>query len=89
MGTREPGDQETRETREPGDQGNQEIQGNDTGKHRKERMRSDAIKKGNERAPHRALLKAVGVTDADMDKPFVAVVNSYVDIVPGLSLIHI
>jgi len=46
-------------------------------------MRSDAIKKGNERAPHRALLKAVGVTDADMDKPFVAVVNSYVDIVPG------
>jgi dihydroxy-acid dehydratase len=46
-------------------------------------MRSDRIKKGVERAPHRSLLKAVGVTDADMDKPFVAVVNSYVDIVPG------
>jgi len=46
-------------------------------------MRSDRIKKGAERAPHRALLKAVGVRDADMDKPFVAVVNSYVDIVPG------
>lgn len=46
-------------------------------------MRSDAIKKGVERAPHRALLKATGVTDADMGKPFVAVVNSYVDVVPG------
>ncbi len=46
-------------------------------------MRSDRIKKGIERAPHRSLLKAVGVTDADMDKPFVAIVNSYVDIVPG------
>ncbi|HEY3358530.1 MAG TPA: dihydroxy-acid dehydratase, partial [Polyangia bacterium] len=47
-------------------------------------MRSDAIKRGFERAPHRALLKATGqVTDADMGKPFVAVVNSYVDIVPG------
>ncbi|MCL4237229.1 MAG: dihydroxy-acid dehydratase [Anaerolineae bacterium] len=46
-------------------------------------MRSDRIKKGFERAPHRSLLKATGVTDADMRKPFVAVVNSYVDIVPG------
>jgi dihydroxy-acid dehydratase len=46
-------------------------------------MRSDAIKVGIERAPHRSLLKAVGVTDADMGKPFVAVVNSHVDIVPG------
>ncbi len=46
-------------------------------------MRSQQIKSGIERAPHRALLKAVGVTDADMGKPFVAVVNSYVDIVPG------
>ena len=46
-------------------------------------MRSDRIKKGIERAPHRSLLKATGVTDADMEKPFVAVVNSYVDIVPG------
>ncbi len=47
-------------------------------------MRSDSIKKGFEHAPHRALLKATGVVkDRDMDKPFVAVVNSYVDIIPG------
>ena len=46
-------------------------------------MRSDQIKLGYERAPHRALLKATGVTDEDMTKPFVAVVNSYVDIIPG------
>lgn len=46
-------------------------------------MRSDQIKKGIEHSPHRALLKATGVTDADMEKPFIAVVNSYVDIVPG------
>ncbi|NDJ75311.1 MAG: dihydroxy-acid dehydratase [Chloroflexi bacterium] len=46
-------------------------------------MRSDLIKKGFERAPHRSLLKATGVTDADMGKPFVAIVNSYIDIVPG------
>ena len=46
-------------------------------------MRSDRIKRGFERAPHRSLLKATGVRDEDMGKPFVAVVNSYVDIVPG------
>ena len=46
-------------------------------------MRSDQIKRGFERAPHRSLLKAVGVKDADFGKPFVAIVNSYVDIVPG------
>jgi dihydroxy-acid dehydratase len=46
-------------------------------------MRSDNVKKGTEHAPHRALLKATGVTDADMKKPFIAVVNSYVDVVPG------
>lgn len=46
-------------------------------------MRSDQIKRGFERAPHRSLLKAVGVTDADFGKPFIAIVNSYVDIVPG------
>jgi dihydroxy-acid dehydratase len=46
-------------------------------------MRSDQIKKGIERAPHRALLRAIGVRDEDMSKPFIAVVNSYVDIVPG------
>jgi len=46
-------------------------------------MRSDAIKKGYEKAPHRALLRAAGVSEADMGKPFVAIVNSYVDIIPG------
>ena len=46
-------------------------------------MRSDQIKKGFERSPHRALLKATGVTDSDMHKPFIAIVNSYVDIIPG------
>lgn len=46
-------------------------------------MRSDQIKKGYERAPHRALLKATGLKDADFSKPFIAVVNSYVDIIPG------
>ena len=46
-------------------------------------MRSDRIKKGFERSPHRSLLKATGVTDADMGKPFVAVCNSYIDIIPG------
>ncbi len=46
-------------------------------------MRSDQIKRGIERAPHRALLKATGVTDADMGKPFIAIVNSYVDVIPG------
>jgi dihydroxy-acid dehydratase len=46
-------------------------------------MRSDQIKKGAERAPHRSLLKATGVRDEDMKKPFVAIVNSFVDIVPG------
>ena len=46
-------------------------------------MRSNQIKKGIERAPHRSLLKATGVRDEDFDKPFIAIVNSYVDIVPG------
>jgi dihydroxy-acid dehydratase len=46
-------------------------------------LRSDEIKRGFERAPHRALLKALGVTDSDMDKPFIAVVNSFTTVVPG------
>src|ERR1700686_1863962 len=48
-------------------------------------MRSDTIKKGFERAPHRSLLRATGqIRDrGDFDKPFVAVCNSYVDIIPG------
>lgn len=46
-------------------------------------MRSDKIKHGVERAPHRSLLKALGLTDRDMDKPFIAVVNSFTSVVPG------
>jgi len=46
-------------------------------------MRSDMIKKGFERAPHRSLLRATGLTDADFDKPFIGIANSHVDIIPG------
>ena len=46
-------------------------------------MRSDTVKKGYEKAPHRALLRATGLKDEDFNKPFVAIVNSYVDVVPG------
>ncbi|MCW4009902.1 MAG: dihydroxy-acid dehydratase [Candidatus Bathyarchaeota archaeon] len=46
-------------------------------------MRSCEIKHGVERAPHRALLKADGITDEDMSKPFIGVANSYTSIVPG------
>ncbi|MGO4546131.1 dihydroxy-acid dehydratase [Paenibacillus sp. 2TAB23] len=47
------------------------------------RMRSDMIKKGFDRAPHRSLLRAAGVKEEDFDKPFIAVCNSYIDIIPG------
>ena len=46
-------------------------------------MRSDIIKEGVERAPHRALLHATGVTKKAMSKPFVGVISSFTDIVPG------
>ena len=46
-------------------------------------MRSNAVKKGIERAPHRSLLHAVGVTRAEMDKPFIGIINSFSEIVPG------
>ena len=48
-------------------------------------MRSDIIKQGPERAPHRSLLRATGAieSEADWDKPFVAIVNSYTDCIPG------
>lgn len=46
-------------------------------------MRSDMIKKGIERAPHRSLLRAVGCSSDDWDKPFIGVMNSFNDIVPG------
>ncbi len=46
-------------------------------------MKSDNIKKGLQRAPHRSLLRACGVTDEEMDRPFIGVANSFTDIVPG------
>ena len=46
-------------------------------------MRSDMIKKGVDRAPHRSLLYATGVKLKDLDKPFIGVCNSYIDIIPG------
>ncbi len=46
-------------------------------------MKSDLVKKGFERAPHRSLLKACGLKDEDFSKPFIGIVNSYVDIIPG------
>ena len=46
-------------------------------------MRSDNIKKGLERAPHRSLLKAVGLTDEEMALPFIGVVNSWNEVIPG------
>ncbi|MDO8568120.1 MAG: dihydroxy-acid dehydratase [Dehalococcoidales bacterium] len=46
-------------------------------------MKSDVIKKGIERAPHRSLLHALGCTYAEMDKPFIGIVNSFSEIVPG------
>src|SRR4051812_41942051 len=46
-------------------------------------MRSDMIKRGDARAAHRSLLRATGVGDMDWDKPFIAICNSHVDIIPG------
>jgi len=47
------------------------------------RYRSDVIKKGIDRAPHRALLRACGLTEEDLQKPFVGIANSYIEIIPG------
>jgi dihydroxy-acid dehydratase len=46
-------------------------------------MKSNSIKKGIERAGHRSLLHAVGVRREDMDKPFIGIINSFSEIVPG------
>jgi len=45
--------------------------------------RSDKVKKGIERSPHRALLRACGLSDEDFDKPLIGIANSYIDIIPG------
>ena len=46
-------------------------------------MRSDVVKLGLERAPHRALFYALGLRGSDFEKPFIGVVNSYSSLVPG------
>ncbi len=48
-------------------------------------MRSDIVKVGYDKAPHRSLLRATGVIkdDSDFKKPFIGVANSYIDIIPG------
>jgi dihydroxy-acid dehydratase len=46
-------------------------------------MRSDDIKSGYQRAPNRALLRSLGVTDREMDLPFIGIANAYNTIVPG------
>jgi len=48
-------------------------------------LRSDLIKKGFDKAPHRSLLKATGVikSDEDFNKPFIGICNSYIDLIPG------
>src|SRR5512136_2669064 len=46
-------------------------------------MRSDEVKKGFQRAPHRALLHACGLSDADINKPFIGIANSFSEVVPG------
>jgi dihydroxy-acid dehydratase len=46
-------------------------------------MRSDTIKKGFQRAPHRGLLYACGLSDADIERPFIGIANSFCEIVPG------
>jgi dihydroxy-acid dehydratase len=46
-------------------------------------MRSDTVKKGFQRAPHRGLLRACGLSDEDINKPFIGIANSFCEIVPG------
>src|SRR5665648_300110 len=46
-------------------------------------VRSDEIKRGVARAPHRSLLRALGISDAEMEKPFIGIANSFSEVVPG------
>ncbi|MGB3242843.1 MAG: dihydroxy-acid dehydratase, partial [Candidatus Omnitrophota bacterium] len=46
-------------------------------------MRSDMMKKGPERAPHRSLLKAMGLTDEDLKRPIIGIANSANEVIPG------
>ena len=46
-------------------------------------MRSDIVKKGFDKTPHRSLLRATGLKDEDFEKPFIGVANSFIEIIPG------
>ncbi len=46
-------------------------------------MRSDTIKKGYDKSPHRSLLRATGLKDEDFGKPFIGIANSFIEIIPG------
>jgi len=46
-------------------------------------MKSDSVKRGVERAPHRSLLRALGCTEREIEQPFVGVINSYNEVIPG------
>ncbi|MDD5011315.1 MAG: dihydroxy-acid dehydratase, partial [Phycisphaerae bacterium] len=46
-------------------------------------MRSDTIRKGFQRTPHRSLLRACGLKDEDMNKPLIGIANSFCEVVPG------
>jgi dihydroxy-acid dehydratase len=50
---------------------------------KKTALRSDRLKKGMERAPARGLLRSLGMSDEDLEKPLIAIANSYTTIVPG------
>ena len=46
-------------------------------------MRSDKVKKGLERAPHRSLMRATGMSSEDIEKPFIAICNAFNEVIPG------
>jgi len=46
-------------------------------------MRSDLMKKGREKAPHRSLFKAAGLSDEELARPIIGIVNSANEIIPG------
>ncbi len=46
-------------------------------------MRSDEVKRGHQRTPHRSLFRAIGLKDKDFDKPFIGIANSFIEIIPG------
>jgi len=46
-------------------------------------LRSDIVKRGVERAPHRALLRSLGCTERDLEQPFVGIINSFSEVIPG------